>query len=113
VEAIDIRKKPIKKDDFVRYIGTGVNGKVLDIIHYSSLDGVDKNSKIAVSNQDKFWIKIDKTGLWYLSDSLELLDENDVKKSKFEEDKEEKNIEEFSNDFEEIEIDSSAGIGGG
>ncbi|MDR3223747.1 MAG: DUF2098 domain-containing protein [Methanobrevibacter sp.] len=113
MEAIDIRKKPIKKDDFVRYIGTGFSGKVLDIIPYSSLDGVDMNSKIDISNQDKFWIKIDKTELWYLSDSLELLDEKNIKKPRFEKNKKEKNIEEFSNDFEEMEIDSSAGIGGG
>ncbi|MDR2623623.1 MAG: DUF2098 domain-containing protein [Methanobrevibacter sp.] len=110
---MDIRKKPIKKDDFVRYTETGVSGKVLDIIPYSSLDGVNKDSKVVISNQDKFWIKIDKTGLWYLSDSLELLDERDIKKSRFEEGSDGKNVEEFTNDFEDMEIDSSAGIGGG
>ncbi|MDR1820277.1 MAG: DUF2098 domain-containing protein [Methanobrevibacter sp.] len=111
--AIDIRKKDIKRYDFVRYTGTGDIGKVLDIIPYLSLDGVDKNFKIAVSNKNKFWIKIDKTELWYISDSLELLDEGDVKKSRFEESRNEKDLEDLTDNFEDMEIDSSAGIGGG
>ncbi|MDR2830982.1 MAG: DUF2098 domain-containing protein [Methanobrevibacter sp.] len=113
MEATDIRRKSIKKDDFVRYTGTGSIGKVLDILLYSSLDIVDKDSKVAISSQDKFWIKIDKTDLWYLSDSLELLDEKDIRKLGFKESRDKKNVEEFANDFEDMEIDSNAGIGGG
>jgi hypothetical protein len=114
MDALDIRKKPIEKGSFVRYNETGTAGKVSDIVSFLSLDEIDENSKIAISNQDKFWIKIDKTNLWYLSDTLEVLDEKDIGKPKFEKNENiEEKIEDLSNGLENTDLESADSVGGG
>jgi hypothetical protein len=120
MDVVDKRKKSIKKDFFVRYNGTGTIGKVSDIIPFSSLGEIDEDSKIAIANQDNFWIKIDETNLWYLSDTLEVLDEKDIKKSGFENNRDdeenteiEETIESLADDLGDIDLESTDGIGGG
>jgi hypothetical protein len=112
---VDIRKKPIEKGVFVRYNGAGTAGKVLDIVPFALLDEIDENSKIAIDNQDNFWIKIDKTNLWYVSDTLEVLNEEDIKKPRFEkfENDEKEDIENFKEDLGDIDLESTDCIGGG
>jgi len=54
MEAKDFRERTIKNGSTVKYMGTSTRGKVQDI---------------KVRN-DKTWIKIDSTGLYYRSDYL-------------------------------------------
>ena len=60
--AVDARDKEISINDHVRYTDTGTVGKVLAV---KTEDDID-------------WVSIDKTGLWYKSKLVELLDEKDV-----------------------------------
>lgn len=61
----DARGMEITLDSHVRYVDTGTIGKVVDLKNESDID----------------WVKIDKTGLWYRSKLVELLDEKDLKKN--------------------------------
>ena len=98
----DARGLEIALDSYVRYVDTGTIGKVLDV---KTQDGRE-------------WVKLDKTELWYRSDLVELLDEKDIKKSHFYDDKgdEELDIEamkEKASALEDMQMDSSVAEGGG
>jgi len=115
--AVDHRGKPIDVGSFVRYSGTGVAGKVLDVVEYEDLKDFEPNSKMVLNNQDNFWVKVDKTDLWYLSNSLEIISESDVKKSRFDDLNLDKDVEEtvkdIKDEFNDIELTSAGGEGGG
>lgn len=96
----DARDKEITLDSHVRYVDTGTIGKVLDI---KTKDGVD-------------WVKVDKSGLWYRSNLLELLDEKDLKKRSSDDGDEDIDIEalkEKASRLENMQMDSSVAEGGG
>ena len=98
----DARGIEITLDSYVRYVDTGTIGKVTDM---KVQDGFD-------------WVLLDKTGLWYRSNLVELLDEKDIKKSTYY-DKEsdgEVDIDELNEKaraLEDIELDSKVAEGGG
>lgn len=95
----DAREKEITVDSYVRYVDTGTIGKVLEV---KTEDDID-------------WVKIDKTGLWYRSSLVELLDEKDLKIRKDSND-DEINIDalkEKAFDLENVELDSNVAEGGG
>ena len=98
----DARGIEITLDSYVRYVDTGTIGKVTDM---KVQDGFD-------------WVLLDKTGLWYCSNLVELLDEKDIKKSTYY-DKEsdgEVDIDELKEKaraLEDIELDSKVAEGGG
>ena len=96
----DARGIEITLDSYVRYVDTGTIGKVTDM-------------KV----QDGFeWVPLDKTGLWYRSNLVELLDEKDLKKQSFDDGDDEIDIEalkEKALDLENIELDSNVAEGGG
>ena len=98
----DARGIEITLDSYVRYVDTGTIGKVTDM---KVQDGFD-------------WVLLDKTGLWYRSNLVELLDEKDIKKSTYY-DKEsdgEVDIDELKEKaraLEDIELDSKVAEGGG
>ena len=97
--AFDARDKEISLTDHVRYVDTGTVGQVVDI---KSEDETD-------------WVKIDKTGLWYKSKLVEILDEKDIKE-KFTPTGRELDIEELKEkaaDLENMQMDSSVAEGGG
>ena len=97
----DARDKELSVGDHVRYVETGTIGKVADL---KTEDGID-------------WVNIEKTGLWYRSKLVELLDEKDLKKKSFDDDgNDEIDIEalkEKALDLENIELDSNVAEGGG
>ncbi len=98
----DARGIEITLDSYVRYVDTGTIGQVTDM---KIQDGFD-------------WVLLDKSGLWYRSDLVELLDEKDIKKSTYY-DKEsdgEVDIDELKEKaraLEDIELDSKVAEGGG
>ena len=98
----DARGIEITLDSYVRYVDTGTIGKVTDM---KVQDGFD-------------WVLLDKTGLWYRSNLVELLDEKDIKKSTYY-DKEDDGIvdidelKEKARALEDIELDSKVAEGGG
>lgn len=98
----DARGIEITLDSYVRYVDTGTIGKVTDM---KFQDGFD-------------WVLLDKNGLWYRSNLVELLDEKDIKKSTYY-DKEsdgEVDIDELKEKaraLEDIELDSKVAEGGG
>ena len=96
---LDARDIEIPLDSHVRYVDTGTVGKVLDL---KTDDGMG-------------WVKLDKTELWYRSNCVELLDEKDVKKTSWGENKDVdiKDLKENSINFEEMEISQDACNGGG
>ena len=98
----DARGLEITLDSHVRYVDTGTIGKVTDLKTQNGMD----------------WVKLDKTELWYRSTLVELLDEKDIKKSSFydERDDDELDIEamkEKATALEDMEMDSSVAEGGG
>ncbi|NYB52017.1 MAG: DUF2098 family protein [Methanobacteriaceae archaeon] len=66
MDAKDLREKIIEKGSIVRYIGTNTIGKADKIL--------EKDSQI--------WIRIDSSGLFYRSDYLELLKEEELPQKK-------------------------------
>lgn len=96
---VDARDIEIPLDSHVRYVDTGTVGKVLDL----------------KTEDDMGWVKLDKTELWYRSNRVELLDEKDIKKSFWGENKEVsiEDIKENAINFEEMEISQDACNGGG
>ncbi len=99
---LDARDQEINIDYYVRYINTGTIGQVIEI---------------KIEDNDVGWIRIDKTGLWYLSDLVEVLDRKDLKITK-KSDKNNKDIDintiKNSNiDLEDVQLDSSVAEGGG
>ena len=61
------------------------------------------------------WVKLDKTELWYRANRVELLDEKDIKKSRWGENNEVsiEDLKEKVSDFNDLELATDAGNGGG
>jgi hypothetical protein len=81
MEVADARGKIIFKGAHVRYTGTGSAGEVTDI----------------KSDDDGSWAKIDTTDLWYKSQFIELIDEDQYKRLKV------KEVPEIEEDVDERE----------
>ena len=96
---VDARDLEITLDSHVRYVDTGTIGKVLDL---------------KVENEVG-WVKLDKTELWYRANHVELLDEKDIKKSRWGEnnDVDIEDLKEKGLQFKDIELAADAGNGGG
>ncbi|MBR2665109.1 MAG: DUF2098 domain-containing protein [Methanobrevibacter sp.] len=96
---VDARDLEITLDSHVRYVDTGTIGKVLDL---------------KVENEVG-WVKLDKTELWYRANHVELLDEKDIKKSRWGEnnDVDIEDLKEKALDFNDLELAADAGNGGG
>lgn len=62
----DVRGIPITKGNHVRYTGTGSTGEVTDLR----------------SDDEGSWVLLDTTELWYKTDSLEVIKEEDYLKIK-------------------------------
>lgn len=99
---LDAREQEINIDYYVRYLNTGTVGQVIEL---------------KIEDGEVGWVRIDKTGLWYLSNLVEVLDKKDLKSAKkYDEDNDEVDIEAIKNsnlNSEDVQIDSNAGIGGG
>ena len=96
---VDARNNEVVIDAYVRYVDTGTVGKVIDI-----------------KTEDGSWLKLDKTNLWYLANKVELLNKNDLKDENHLYDNKDIDIEAIKNSenaFNDVEISSSAGNGGG
>jgi hypothetical protein len=97
--AFDARDKEISIDDYVRYVDTGTVGKVLEI-----------------KTEDEIsWVLIDKTGLWYKSKLVEILDEKDIhlKDTPTGREVDVEELKEKAAKLENMEMDSSVAEGGG
>jgi hypothetical protein len=96
---VDARDLEITLDSHVRYVDTGTVGKVLDV----------------KTENDMGWVKLDKTELWYRSNRVELLDEKDIKKSRWDDDNDIdiEDLKEKALDFESLELAADACNGGG
>ena len=96
---VDARDLEITLESHVRYVDTGTIGKVLDL---------------KVENEVG-WVKLDKTELWYRANHVELLDEKDIKKSRWGEnnDVDIEDLKEKALDFNDLELAADAGNGGG
>lgn len=96
---VDARDLEITLDSHVRYVDTGTIGKVLDL---------------KVENEVG-WVKLDKTELWYRANHVELLDEKDIKKSRWGDNNEVdiEDLKERALDFNDLELAADAGNGGG
>ena len=96
---VDARDLEITLDSHVRYVDTGTVGKVLDL---------------KVENEVG-WVKLDKTELWYRANHVELLDEKDIKKSRWGEnnDVDIEDLKEKALEFNDLELAADAGNGGG
>ena len=96
---VDARDLEITLDSHVRYVDTGTVGKVLDL---------------KVENEVG-WVKLDKTELWYRANHVELLDEKNIKKSRWGEnnDVDIEDLKEKALDFNDLELAADAGNGGG
>jgi hypothetical protein len=66
VEVEDVRGKPIQKGVHVRYTGTGSAGEVINF----------------KSDDNGAWVLLDTTDLWYKSEFLEIIAENEYNKLK-------------------------------
>ena len=91
---VDARDLEITLDSHVRYVDTGTIGKVLDL---------------KVENEVG-WVKLDKTELWYRANHVELLDEKDIKKSRWGEnnDVDIEDLKEKALDFNDLELAADA-----
>ena len=96
---LDARDKPINIGFQVRYVNTGTIGEVIEL-------------KL---EDDIGWVKLDKTGLWYVSNLLEVLDEKDLKEIRKLGEKEVDidTIKDKALDLENIELNSNVAEGGG
>ena len=96
---VDARDLEITLDSHVRYVDTGTVGKLLDL---------------KVENEVG-WVKLDKTELWYRANHVELLDEKDIKKSRWGDNNEVdiEDLKEKALDFNDLELAADAGNGGG
>ena len=95
----DARDKEISLEDYVRYVDTGTMGQVIDI---KTEDEVD-------------WVLIDKTGLWYKSKLVEILDEKDIniKDTPTGREVDVEELKEKAEKLENMQMDSSVAEGGG
>ncbi|HEX3013510.1 MAG TPA: DUF2098 family protein [Methanobacterium sp.] len=62
MEILDINGKQIHRDLQVKYIRTHTTGKVTDIL----------------VKEDTVWIKLDSNGLYYRSDYIEVIENNEI-----------------------------------
>lgn len=62
----DVRGKPIIKGNHARYTGTGSTGEVID----------------QRSSDEENWVLLDTTELWYKTDSLEVINDEEYDKIK-------------------------------
>lgn len=97
--AFDARDNEISIDDYVRYVDTGTLGKVLDIKMEDEIG----------------WVLIDKTGLWYKSKLVEILEEKDIniKDTPTGREVDIEELKEKAEKLENVEMDSSVAEGGG
>lgn len=95
----DARDIEIPLNAHVRYVDTGTMGQVVD----------------EKTTDEVGWVKIDKTGLWYLSSHVELLEEKDIKRNSWGagKDFDVEDLKEKAMGFSDVEISSDAGNGGG
>ncbi len=95
----DARDIEIPLNAHVRYVDTGTMGQVVD----------------EKTTDEVGWVKIDKTGLWYLSSHVELLEEKDIKRNSWGagKDLDVEDLKEKAMGFSDVEISSDAGNGGG
>jgi len=95
----DARGKKIEVGCYIRYIGTGTIGKVIDI----------------KKENEEGWLKLEKHDLWYSSEFVELIDEKSVKSSddKYPKDNDVDTIKDLNDDFEDISLVSGGAEGGG
>ncbi|MDO5848305.1 MAG: DUF2098 domain-containing protein [Methanobrevibacter sp.] len=97
---VDARDKPINIGYQVRYVNTGTIGEVIEL-------------KL---EDDVGWVRLDKTGLWYVSNLLEVLDEKDLKQKRIYGEDKEVDIDAIKDnalDLENIELNSNVAEGGG
>lgn len=97
---VDARDKEINVGDHVRYVDTGTVGEVIEL-------------KV---EDETAWVRIEKTGLWYRNDLVEILDEKDLKQKSNDKDNGELDIEAIKNsslNLENVEISSHVADGGG
>lgn len=97
---LDARDQLINIGVHVRYVNTGTIGEVIEL-------------KV---QDDIGWARLDKTGLWYVSNLLEVLDEKDFKeKGPYGEDKDVDidAIKDQALDLEDVELNSNVAEGGG
>lgn len=98
---LDGRGIEINQDYYVRYTETGTVGKVVDL---------------KTENKSN-WVKLDKTGLWYLSNLVEVLDSKDLKlNDNNDKERDKVTIEDIKNrrtDLENVELASNVAEGGG
>lgn len=96
---VDARDLEINLDSYVRYVDTGTIGKVLDM----------------KTENNKEWVKLDKTELWYVANRVELLDEKDIKKRTWGENNEVsiEDLKDKASEFDSFELATDAGNGGG
>lgn len=98
----DARDIELTLDSYVRYVDTGTIGKIVDL---KTENGIG-------------WVKFDKTNLWYRANLVELLDEKDIKKSTFFEERDDDDFDveamkEKASSLEDMQMDSSVAEGGG
>mgnify|MGYP002514002018 CR=1 FL=1 len=98
----DARDIELTLDSYVRYVDTGTIGKIVDL---KTENGIG-------------WVKLDKTNLWYRANLVELLDEKDIKKSTFFEERDDDDFDveamkEKASALEDMQMDSSVAEGGG
>jgi len=105
MEATDAINKTILKGSHVRYTGTGSAGEVLDVR----------------SDEQGTWAKMDTTELWYNSEFLELIDEQEYRRIKLKEqrlsgaekaDKVKKSVS-IKKNLEDVDMSSELCDGGG
>lgn len=99
MEVKDGRGKTVEIGSFIRYIGTGTIGKVIDIKRENSLD----------------WIKLENPELWYSSETVELIDEKNIEnnKDKYQKEKDINDVKDLSDDLDDISLISGGAEGGG
>jgi hypothetical protein len=95
----DIRGKKIEFGSYIRYMGTGTIGKVIEI----------------KEENEEGWLKLEKPDLWYSSEFVEVVGENSSKSSddKYREYSDRDNIKDLNDDFTDISLVSGGGEGGG
>lgn len=98
---VDARDKPINIGYQVRYVRTGTIGEVIEL---------------KISDDDVGWVRLDKTGLWYVSNLLEVLDEKDLKEKRIYGEDKDVDIDAIKDqalDLEDVELNSNVAEGGG
>lgn len=95
----DARGKSIEIGSYIRYIGTGTLGKIVEI----------------KEENEENWLKLEESELWYSSNFVELVDEDSIETSDdfHHDEKFINNIKDLNDDFADINIVSGGAEGGG